>query len=80
MVLLLGYRQVGKTWDFDSHIRWFESSYPNEIGTERWSCVARHFIKSKGCGESHITGADMNFHNHEKDCRLRHNAVGGSYE
>ena len=26
----LGYRQVGKTADFDSAIRWSESGYPNE--------------------------------------------------
>ena len=29
----LGYSQVGKAWDFDSHIRWFKSSYPNEKKT-----------------------------------------------
>lgn len=31
MVHPLGYRQVGKTTDFDSVIRWFESSYPNRF-------------------------------------------------
>ena len=32
---MMGYRQVGKAQDFDSCIRWFESSYPcqqKEIG------------------------------------------------
>ena len=29
----LGYRQVGKTADFDSAIRWSESGYPNENKT-----------------------------------------------
>ena len=27
---ILGYRQVGKAQDFDSCIRWFESSYPSQ--------------------------------------------------
>ena len=26
----MGYRQVGKAQDFDSCIRWFESSYPSQ--------------------------------------------------
>ena len=30
----LGYRQVGKTADFDSAIRWSESGYPNEKFTK----------------------------------------------
>ena len=32
----MGYSQVGKASDFDSDMRWFESSYPSQINKWKW--------------------------------------------
>jgi hypothetical protein len=35
--LILGYSQVGKARDFDSRMRWFESSYPSHmVAVVKW--------------------------------------------
>ena len=50
--VMIGVSPSGKAWDFDSHMRWFESSYPCHYGS--LAQLAEHLTFNQGVPSSNL--------------------------